>query len=138
MIVPFKDRRIEPGQRVEVYLNLHKSEGKIGAIDKPWYSVRCARTGRVLAHADSLVLDDARFVVNAEGRERVRREKRKNVHAWIAGSVSFDQPNMDAGDPLFYDPYRVDRFVVAGTTRVVETAERAHIAGPGVTAVAAA
>ncbi len=135
-ITPFKDRHLADGQKVEVYLNLHKSEGKIGAIDKPWYSLRCVRTGQVLAHADELILDDAKFVVHAAGREKVRLTNRKNVHAHVIGNVRLGQkPDMNAGDAIFYDPYKVDEFVIAGTTQVVHQATQAHIAGPGVRAV---
>jgi hypothetical protein len=119
-IIAFKGGQITDGQPVAVYLNLNKSEGVVGAIDKPWYSLRCQKTGQVLAHADELVLDGAKFTVNAAGREKVRQAGRKNVHAHVVGRLRLGAaPDMHAGDPIFYDPYLVDEFVVAGTSGVV-------------------
>lgn len=43
--------------------------------------------GRVVAHAKGVALDDARTIVSQAGRERVLREGRKNVHAYIEGYI---------------------------------------------------
>lgn len=134
-ITPFKDRQVADRQPVDVYLNLHKSEGVPGQLDKPWYSLRCRTSGRVLAHADELVLDDAEFVVNAAGRDKVRATGRKNVHAVVRGLVRTDMSVEQQGEPIFYDPYRVDEFVIAGTATPVREAQRVFIAGPGVRAL---
>jgi hypothetical protein len=137
-IVPFKEREVADGQRVHLYLNLHKSVGKAGAIEKPWYSLRCPKSGQILAHADHVTLRNARFVVSDAGREKVRLQRRKNVHAWIEGEVVLDGAgHADAPEDavqLFYDPYKVERFVIAGTPCEVHTAQMAFIDGPGVLA----
>lgn len=66
--------------KVEVYRNLHN--GKL--------SIRDAKTKLVIGHADRVKLTDVTFHVSQAGRERVLREKRKNVHAVVRGSlVSF-------------------------------------------------
>lgn len=58
---------------VEVYRNLHK---------KCW-SVR--QGGKVRVHASYILLQDVDFVVQPAGREKVLREQRKNVHAFVKG-----------------------------------------------------
>ena len=58
---------------VEVYRNLHK---------KCW-SVR--QGGKVKCHTSYICLQDVKFVVQPAGREKVLREKKKNVHAFVKG-----------------------------------------------------
>ena len=64
---------VDPDKPVEVYRNLHK---------KCW-SVR--QRGKVKLHTDYICLKDVEFKVSQKGRERVLREQRKNVHAFIKG-----------------------------------------------------
>ena len=89
--------------RVEVYRNLHKG----------CFSVRALNgedKGRVIDHVQSIMLKDATFVVQPAGRDRVLREQRKNVHAFVRGTIT-DQP-IKHGLPVRYDPYLNDAFVV--------------------------
>ena len=65
--------------RVEVYFNLHKKT----------FSVRSCRTGRVIHHTDKVHIANPEFVVRKAGRERVLREGKKNVHAFVRGDVTF-------------------------------------------------
>ena len=58
---------------VQVYRNLHKN----------CWSVR--QCGKVKAHTNYLCLQDVEFVVQHAGREKVLREKKKNVHAFVKG-----------------------------------------------------
>jgi len=95
-----------PGDLVEVYFNLHK---KI-------FSVRLVKTRRVVLHTDSIILKDVTFKVSEAGRQRVLKEKRKNVHAWARGTF------VEAGGcdlavwpgkvvRVKYNPYKYDTFV---------------------------
>jgi len=59
--------------RVFVYRNIHKN----------CLSVRNVKTGLVMAHVDSITLKNVKFKVSAKGRERVLKEKAKNVHAGV-------------------------------------------------------
>lgn len=43
------------------------------------------RRGLVVAHVESVALHGARFVVQEAGRQRVLRDRRKNVHAFVEG-----------------------------------------------------
>ena len=98
--------------RSQVYYNLHKK----------CYSVR--QNGRVVDHADSVVLTDCRFLVQPAGREKVRRTGVKNVHATVTGVVIPAHPKApfiiatdcnfmmsDDYDYVSYNPYKYDNFV---------------------------
>jgi len=73
---------------VDVYRNLRPGYGT------PCWSIRDPKSGRVLGHATDLELEDPTFIVSAAGRERVRREGRKNVHAVVRGTLVAASPKM--------------------------------------------
>ena len=62
--------------RVKVYFNLQKD----------CLSVVDTSTGRLYCHSHRVELKNAKFHVNENGRQRVVREKRKNVHAYVIGT----------------------------------------------------
>ena len=113
----YKGRSITDGQRVKVYFNLHNK--KYSAV-----ATRGPDKGRVLGHFDRVTLRFVEFTVNETGRQRVLREKRKNVHAYAVGNVlavdqewsmacflrgAYERGVMRVGR-LFYNPYKSDRF----------------------------
>ncbi len=63
--------------KVKIYRNLHKNI----------FSVVDQATGRVAFYATSFLLADAQFRVQEGGRQRVLREKTKNVHAYVLGTL---------------------------------------------------
>lgn len=63
--------------QVRVYWNLHRA----------CWSVQDARTRRVIGHANQLLIREARFTVSEAGRQRVLRERKKNVHAFVVGEL---------------------------------------------------
>ena len=90
-----------------IYWNLHKK----------CYSVQRKVDGRwkVCMHADELYLDNVTFFVSPTGRERVRREGRKNVHAFILAEHvtvpdEFNEPEHDV--EITYNPYVHTEFTV--------------------------
>ena len=60
-----------------VYYNLHKHV----------FSVRSCKSGLVEHHVNTVILSDCDFKVSKAGRDRVLKEKRKNVHAGVKGTV---------------------------------------------------
>lgn len=93
--------------RVFVYRNLHKK----------CLSVRDIKSRRVIAHVDSIALEDVRFKVSEKGRNRVLLDKVKNVHAgvegfWVAGEVPKD---LGGYRKAVYDPYKYTSFVASDT-----------------------
>jgi hypothetical protein len=98
------------GKRVMVYYNLHKNT----------FSIQYQ--GKVIIHADYVKLTDVEFRVRKGGKEKVRDEKRKNVHAFVIGNLveycEFPCDNMpeESSDTVAtYNPYLYDSFVIKGT-----------------------
>ena len=100
---------------VRVYWNLHKG----------CWSVQNRKTGRVVRHVQACTLADVKFVVRPAGREKVRREGKKNVHAFAAGRYSLMNglASYDKGArKVTYDPYVNETFVFAETGEPVTDA----------------
>jgi len=99
--------------RVFVYWNLHRKCWSVKALEGE-------RKGKLVAHEEFVVLRDATPKISEAGRQRVLREKRKNVHAgvvgeWVQGDDAFD----DSGalyNPyhITYNPYRAAHFTWEG------------------------
>lgn len=69
--------------------------------------------GKVIAHAYSFELFEVTYKVNANGRDKVRSQKRKNVHAYICGrliDLNFDAMVDPDARQAHYNPYQDDRF----------------------------
>lgn len=108
-----------------VYFNLHK---------KTW-SKRDPATGRVVNKGEKtyfVVLKDVTFRVSEAGRQRVIREKRKNVHAFACGTpigYGSDPAFNESGNvvallrratvPVSYNPYKAGHFVRTDTGEAV-------------------
>jgi hypothetical protein len=89
--------------KVFVYWNIHAG----------CWSIRCCKTKKVIEHLHSLTLTNATFKVSEAGRQRVIREKRKNVHAGVQGELSHDNPFIE-GIPVRYNPYTQPTFTSEG------------------------
>ena len=100
---------------VQVYRNLNRKL----ASGKPVFSVRNDK-GLVEDHVTSISLLDPVFRVSKAGNERVRKEKRKNVHAYIQGKrmkgktsvVLSEQPAASEWYRVTYNPYKHEHFVL--------------------------
>lgn len=108
---------------VFVYKNLHKD----------CWSVRSNKTRLVIAHRYNLVLKNCVLRVSEISRQRVIREKRKNVHAGISGFVT------TKGDGnwvrIGYNPYKSGYFYVITTGEPVYSAKFVRFVGSEVYAV---
>ena len=103
--------KIDVRRKVYVYKNLH-----LGC-----WSVK--QDGLVKMHTTDICLFDCSFRVSQKGRERVLKEKRKNVHAGVSGYIVDRFPTYD--EPIYadnfkgahtiklarYDPYKYSTFV---------------------------
>ena len=104
--------------RVEVYFNLHKH----------LFSVRSARSGRVILHTDRVHIRNPEFVVRQGGRQRVLREGKKNVHAFVRGEATyFSKYDCPTLDNVGYNPYVYDSFVKLIDETPVRKAKRAYL-----------
>ena len=99
---------IKKNRPVYVYKNLHKD----------CWSIK--QHGLVKAHipqGESIGLWDCYFHVDRKGREKVLREKRKNVHAFVKGYLQ-DAENVSRNPQVItrevevtYNPYKYETFV---------------------------
>jgi hypothetical protein len=90
------------------------------------------KTRRVIAHCEGITLTDVQFQVSQSGREKVLREKKKNVHAFIIGTVANQDAHRLINDSLkgkrhnivsvTYNPYLYSSFVVRDLERPIYTA----------------
>jgi|TARA_R110000824_G_scaffold60649_1_gene161966 hypothetical protein len=118
---------------VQVYRNLNKKlhDGDHG----PVYSVR-GDDGLVKNHTCHLTLWDCSLRVGKKGKQRVRDEKRKNVHAYIQGREGWNEEEQrwtNIGPDCYsmakrsvgiaYNPYKNDSFVRVDTGESVYHAE---------------
>lgn len=88
-----------------VYRNLHRE----------CWSVRLR--GRVVAHEQDVWIHTAQFKVSEPGRQRVLREKRKNVHAFVSGRRTIASRPWSSATDLYgkpvcvkYNPYKSGHF----------------------------
>ena len=101
------------GVKVKVYYNLHKN----------CLSVINNKTGRLLKHTDNIALENVKFRVQPAGRERVRREGRKNVHAYIQGDTTSNNLPYEPKQLITYNPYKYNTFVDAHTKQPIHEAK---------------
>ena len=130
----FRDmNKVQKEFRREVYRNLHWKNESV-------YSVR--KNGLVEGHVYSIIMDGnakhpVTFAVGPKGNQRVRDEKRKNVHAYIQGRECYNEkeqrweyigPDCNyVNDPntvtVTYNPYKNDKFIRTDTNEPVEKAK---------------
>lgn len=98
------------GKRVMVYYNLHK------------HTFSITYQNKVILHADYVKLSDVEFRVRPGGKQRVRDEKSKNVHAFVIGKlIDFcEYPCENIPDDtnkmvVTYNPYKDESFVIKST-----------------------
>jgi hypothetical protein len=118
------------GKKVDIYWNLHRS----------CWSVRHGR--RVVAHLNGdsptifgpgiIGLEDVRWVVQPAGNAKVRRENKKNVHAFCRGTVCqperlFDTLRRYAMFGVTYNPYVHTSFVLTHDERPISRSEIAWL-----------
>ena len=93
--------------KVFVYFNLHKRVFSVKALEG-------AEKGRVIGHRTSLAIYSPTFKVSEAGRQRVVRERRKNVHAGVVGFLTapYDwTKELVEWTPVLYNPYVFSSFV---------------------------
>ena len=108
--------------RVFVYYNLHRHTWSIKALEGP-------RKGLVIGHSDTVLLQDATPKVSEAGRQRVLRDKRKNVHAGIVGTlVHMEGEGYFPGlNEITYNPYKYTTFVNKQTEQVYNGSQFAYM-----------
>tara|TARA_Y100000114_G_scaffold156963_1_gene186296 strand:+ start:2516 stop:3052 length:537 start_codon:yes stop_codon:yes gene_type:complete len=95
--------------RVKVYWNLHKKLFSVVALEGE-------RKGKVIQHANRIELKDVTFKVSEAGRQRVLRERCKNVHAFVIGTRFVSEVGCHVTtEAVTYNPYTRGQFYVKDT-----------------------
>jgi hypothetical protein len=102
--------------KVFIYFNLHRKCFSVKALEG-------AKKGRVVAHVNDAIVYNPTFKVSEAGRQRVLRERKKNVHAGVVGQWYEGEFNAKrcaelmeySGRAVTYNPYRFDSFVYKNT-----------------------
>lgn len=94
-------------QIVRIYFNLHKKK----------LSVQTKVNGRwkVVAHVEGAYVRNAQFKVSEAGRQRVLKQKKKNVHAFIIGTLVSGIQSNKYFLSVRYNPYEMDQFQCQGS-----------------------
>ena len=109
-------------ENVMIYRNLHKN----------CWSAKSSKTGIVLFHSLEVLLKKAKFKVSEAGRQRVLKEKAKNVHAGVIGIVC----GVEADESIFkervrYNPYETETFVMDCNNNAIYEAELVYFSKQG-------
>lgn len=104
-----------------VYRNLHRGNFSIQSYlqEKKGY--------RVTDRASTVILEDCSFKIYESGRQKVIREKRKNVHAYVQPkSYKHLDEELDVSKfrEIYYNPYDFDLFVYRDTHEKIENLAR--------------
>ena len=116
-IITDNNEKTHIGDKVMVYYNLHK------------HTFSISRNGRVIAHADYVKLTDVEFRVRQGGREKVVREKSKNVHSFVIGTLEDyckfpcdNLPSEPNSNIVTYNPYKYNSYVIKDTEEPIYSA----------------
>lgn len=98
------------GKKVMCYYDLHR------------HTFSVTYKGLVMLKADYLRLSDVEFRVRQGGKQKVRDEQRKNVHAFVIGYLDDycefpcdNIPNPESNEVVTYNPYKHESFVIKNT-----------------------
>lgn len=113
--------------QVFCYMNLHRSTP-----GRPVYSIRDVATGRVVDWRTEVYLEDVTFKVSEAGRQRVLREKKKNVHGGVQGTLIESPTDRKLENKATYNPYKYSSFVDRETETPIYSANYAKLSAQGV------
>lgn len=90
--------------RVRVYRNLHRARWSV--------QVKKENGWRVAFHAETVLLCNCRAILSESGRDRARREGRRNVHAKIEGVLIANGIDLDCTrlPRVRYNPFEMEGF----------------------------
>jgi len=102
------------GATVRIYRNLNNGTMSVqGQVNKTW---------KVVGHVTNAVVCDVAFKIQEGGRQRVIRDRRKNVHAWGQGILMGQASDDHCPIALGYDPYEDGSFLDKETGLTIEKA----------------
>lgn len=126
--------------KVRIFRNLNKHCMSMIAMEGPF-------KGKVIAHVDSAYLHECSMVVQEASRQRVIRERCKNVHAFVQGNlqcatgvrlrypvqgIKVAEPDHDHPVLIRYNPYERGEYYFASTGEPVWAVNCAEVKPTGV------
>ena len=92
--------------KVKVYKNLTKDT----------WSIQDYKTRKVIGYSENIRLENAKFVVSEKTRQRVIKEGKKYVHAFVVGElIESWKLTEDYFETVRYNPYMYDFFFAEPT-----------------------
>jgi len=102
-------------KKVRVYRNLHKKCLSVQhKTEKGW---------RLWRHVNRACLSNVEFKVYQNGREKVLKEKQKNVHAYVIGGWIEEEIQIKNPRTVYYNPYKTKEFTEISSGREVLNAK---------------
>jgi len=101
---------ISNSKPTKIYWNLHKHKFSI------------VQGGLVVRHLELFELEDVTFHVQPAGNAKVRKQKRKNVHAYLKGMPCSHVLTDEIGEAK-YNPYKDNSFVMVDSGEPVHKAD---------------
>ena len=117
--------------KIRCYYNLHKHCLSV--------QHKTSNGWRVAEWVNDITLKDAKFVVKESGRQRVLKEKRKNVHAYITGTpIILSDEQLEQiiwSDKVRYNPYTHSTFYTVSNNEPIYDASLCNISGKTVSII---
>jgi hypothetical protein len=114
-------RSVAEGQLVRVYKNLNRED---------CFSIQDKKSKLVLGYASSVRLSNVKYIVGESSRQRVLRDKRRNVHAYCEGFiVSTGESIPEGATKGYYNPYNSELFINEETKKPLHESVIAHCQG---------
>lgn len=114
-------RSVEAGQLVRVYKNLNRED---------CFSIMDKKSKLVLGYAPSVRLSSVKYIVGESARQRVLRDKRRNVHAFCEGYiVSTGEAIPEGTATSYYNPYHTPLFISEESKQPLHESKIAHCQG---------
>lgn len=114
-------RSVTEGQLVRVYKNLNRED---------CFSIQDKKSKLVLGYASSVRLSHVKYIVGESARQRVLRDKRRNVHAYCEGYIVSTGESIPEGAATgYYNPYNTALFINEETKQPIHETEIAHCQG---------
>jgi len=86
--------------KVKVYKNLTRNT----------WSIQDYKTRKVIGYSDNIRLENAKFVVSEKTRQRVLKEGKKYVHAFVVGELVNNWTLTGSFETVRYNPYMFEFF----------------------------
>lgn len=102
-MVPYKNRKIDLNNKVEVYRCLTRKGHQ--------YSIR--QFGKVVAHSEQIKLKDVTYHINESGKNRAIESRIRNVHATVKGLICNEIGSLIKGKVTYY-PFNKNGFICNG------------------------